>query len=190
MPKKSGEFYGSLSLSLMLLLVVCVAPLPGEARQVIALLLLVWWLGLGTRWTFRRHGTKGIVALSLAPLVLGAAVGYAYWQDEPNRRLAAQIERLGGHAFGKKEGLLKGRIYSVHFDANAKEEQIRQFTDLDGLDGIEDVFIRGTPLTDATAKRLGKLTGLRFLFVKDTGITEETIAELQDKLPNCRIETR
>src|SRR4051794_537589 len=84
----------ALVLTISVLILLWVAPLPPESRVFLLLLIALGWLTAGVRWAYRRFGKVAIVVLTGIGLALGGAVGYAYWQDQSNRQLVARIKEL------------------------------------------------------------------------------------------------
>ena len=92
--KNSAVFGGAISTSAVVILLLFILPFPVEFRQFFGFLLLVGWLLFGTRWLVQRYGRKVILVIMVLILAIGGAVGYAYWEDKPNRQLAEEIRQL------------------------------------------------------------------------------------------------
>lgn len=58
---------------------------------------------------------------------------------------------------------------------------------LSGWVGLESLHVIGSDVTDASVPALTSLNGLTSLYLRDTSISDEGLAELQQALPNCRI---
>lgn len=151
------------------------------------LLLAGGWSLAGCRWVARRFGRRGVLALAILALVVSGSVGYAYWLDEPNRRLVHQIEQINGCIAATRGGIFTGTVDNVVISSKASDEDVRCFTELDGLDGLRRLLIIEARISDATAKRLGRFSRLKYLTLYKTGVTEEAIEQLRIDLPECDI---
>jgi len=61
---------------------------------------------------------------------------------------------------------------------------------LAGLDGLRNLNIDSVELKDSTARSLIQLKSLWNLSLLKTGISEQVIEELEQGLPNCKVEVR
>jgi len=144
-----------LSLSVALLILSMVAPLPSEARFLIVLGLAVGWAIAASRLAVKRFGRKALVVIAAVLLSTAALVGRAYWLDEPNRRLVAQIEQLPGCYTTSAHGLLAGKVEQVYINSKASDRDIARFTELSGLDDLRILVVLGFKIFDWLTPRLG-----------------------------------
>ena len=72
--------------------------------------------------------------------------------------LNAVIRDLHAFYVGTTGTFLTGEVDYVYFDEEARDEQVAQFTQLEGLDGLKRLVFKGTRLTDGTARRLGRFS--------------------------------
>src|SRR5438105_2570318 len=112
--KKRMALGGAVSLTLALLFLLALAPLSLEVRRVVAALIPLLWLAVGGAWAVCRFGKVAALVLVALVLILGGMVGYAYWKDEPNRRIVAQIKELGASYVGTTGKLLTGEVEYVY----------------------------------------------------------------------------
>jgi hypothetical protein len=187
---KPTPYAGALAVSVSLLLLSVVAPLPAEVRLLIVLGLAFGWAWVASRWAVRRFGRMAGLAIAAVALMVGALGAGAYWRDEPNRRLVAAIEQLPGCYTANSRGLLVGKVEHVYINSQATDREVTAFTELSGLDDLQILFLNGPRITDATARRLGRLRSLRHLCLSETGVSAEVAEELQRELPWCSIEIR
>jgi hypothetical protein len=181
-------FGGALSFTVVVVLLSPALPVR-VAVAAVALIGFGWLLAGITRFV-RVLGFPAILTLVMLGLLLGAAGGFAYWHDAPNRHAAAQIKELGAFYVGTSGTFLTGEVEYVYFDKTAEDTQVSQFTQLQGLSGLRRLVLKQTRITDATAQRFGELSGLRSLYLEGTGVSAATIEQLQRQLPACNIECR
>jgi hypothetical protein len=187
---KTIPFRGALSLSVALALLALVPPIPVELRVLIVFAVTVGWFWAACRWSVRRFGRKSLGAIAAIGLTLSGLAGYAYWRDAPNRRTLAQIEQLPGCSAATEGQLLTGKVYQVYISSEAGDQDVLRFTELEGLDQLRNLILDGSQISDATARRIGRLKSLWNLSLLDTGISEAAVEELLRELPNCNIEVR
>jgi hypothetical protein len=189
--KRFTAYQGSVAVAITFLLLLLLTPGTRELLLLIAGLLAAGSLLAGIDWLSRRFGAiKVILVLLTMGLTIAGAAWYAYWQDEPNRLLVAQIKQLGAYYVGSKGSFLTGEVDYVHFDSDANDDQVRQFTELQGLDSLERLFITNMRVSERTFKRFTRFTHLKCLYIEGSFINEDTLNELQSALPNCRIEVK
>src|SRR5947199_277970 len=103
-------FSRAIPLTAALVILLRFTPIPREGRQFVVAVLAAGWLGVGVHWFVRRFGRRGVLAAAVAGLKFAGVAGYAYWRDEPNRRLVAQVRQLGAYSVGTTGAVLTGRI--------------------------------------------------------------------------------
>jgi hypothetical protein len=181
----------AVTLSLTLFLLLLLAPIPVQERRVFAGLLILAWLFFGINWLIRRFGKPALAALVTLVILIGGTAWYAYWQDEPNRNLVAQIEECHPYYVGTTGGeFIRGKVDYVYFDSDATDDDVRRFTALEGLADLRRLVFKGTRVSDATAVRFKRFSGLEHLYIEGAKLGEQTIEVLLDELPNCRIEVK
>jgi hypothetical protein len=185
--KKSITFGGATSLTVTLLLLLAALPFPSDARLAVVFLLALGWLIAACRWTILRYGRRGGALVAVVALALTGWAGTLYWLDGPNRRLVAQIEQLPGCSAFTTGRIFTGEVNHVHIGSRASNKEVWQITQLEGLNHLERVFVDDVPIRAETAKQFGRFTTLRFLLFRGTGVSEETLDELQQQLPDCDI---
>jgi hypothetical protein len=188
---KSIALGGPVSVTVTLLFLLLLPPISTVIRLFVAVVLAVGWLILGIRWLIGYFGARRIVPIiSIIILMMIGLIGYFIWQDEPNRQLVVRIKQLGAYYVGSTGTFLVGDVDYVYFDSDAKDEQVRQFTDLEGLNNLQRIVLKYTHISDQTARKLGKFKSLRDLYIRGAGISDSTIEDLQEALPECRIEVK
>ena len=192
--KKRSIWRGAISLSVVLFLVLLITPFPSDLRGLLFCSLILGWFLAGVFWVVRRFGktTALVLALVLAAvsLTVGGIGAYAYWEDEPNRRAVSQVRELRAYYVGTTGKLLTGEIDYVYFDQEATDDDIGRFTELDGLQGLKRLVLKGTRINDVTARKLSRLSQLHHLYIQGSRLSEETIDHLFDAMPNCKIEVK
>jgi hypothetical protein len=186
----AGKFSVPVSSSVALFLLLLIAPMPFGLRGAIAALLLFGWSYAGLVCLVDRYGRRALVAIIAILVLTGGAASYAYWEDTANRKAYSRIKGLRAYYVGTKGKILTGEVDYVYFDSNATDEDVRQFTELDGLQKLDRLVIKGTRISDATAKRFVRFKELTFLYLEGTQVTEETLEELDAAMPNCSIEAK
>ena len=58
---------------------------------------------------------------------------------------------------------------------------------LAGLTNLTELSLSGTGMTDAGVVHLARLTNLTWLYLCDTGVTDAGVADLEARLPGCRV---
>jgi hypothetical protein len=187
---KPNRFAGAMSLSVTLVLVGLIAPLPATLRLLVLLGVALAWFMAASRWCIHRFGRKYLVAIAVVGLSSLGLLARAYWLDQPNRRLLDEIEQIPGCVATNTHGLVVGKIDHVYISSKANASDVSRFADLAGLDDLKILFVDGVPLNDATAKKIGRLKSLRHLCLSESGITEEVAEHLCQDLPDCSIEIR
>ncbi len=181
-------FGKALSLSALLVLVALLKVLPPSVRLILLGGLAAGWFWFGCRTSIRRYGRKAIVAIAGIVASIGGLVASAVWIDLPDRRFVAQIEQIPGCSAATEGRVFTGKVDHVYISSRATDQDVSRFTELAGLDHLRNLIIDGPELTDATARRIGRLTSLWNLFLRGTGVSQAAIADLRRDLPNCRIE--
>jgi hypothetical protein len=161
-----------------------------QARVIIEIGVAIGWVCAAVRWSIRRFGRKAAVVTLALGLAICGVLGREYWLDEPNRRLASQIEELPGCYTANSRGFLTGKVDHVYISSKASDAEVLRFTELDGLQDLKILFVNGARLSDATARCLGRLKSLKHLTLHDTEISEEIEEELRNELPECEIEVK
>jgi len=59
---------------------------------------------------------------------------------------------------------------------------------LNGLPQLESLFIDNAQVTDAGLQHLNHLNSLRLLYLRNTHVTDDGVKDLQEALPNCKID--
>ncbi|MBI3821796.1 MAG: hypothetical protein HY289_03845 [Planctomycetes bacterium] len=57
------------------------------------------------------------------------------------------------------------------------------------LKNLQQLGLAGTRVTDAGLKELATLENLRYLNLSDTAVTDAAVKKLQDRLPQCKIDS-
>src|SRR5262245_19951826 len=187
---RSGLLNKALGHTIAVLIVLWIAPVPAEIRLLVLLLIALGWLLAGIHWAYHRFGKVGIVALAGTGLALTGVAGYAYWQDMPNRQLVAQIRDLHAFYVGTTGTLFTGEVDYVYFDSVATDEEVEQFTRLDGLAAVRRLVFKETKLADATTNKVGRFSEVRELYLESTNVSPATIEQLRALLPKCAIEVK
>jgi hypothetical protein len=185
-PRKSLAFSGALSLTVALVLLICISPFAKSEKAVFGTIVAAGWIFGGAVWIIQRYGKVGSVAVGGCVAIIAGMLVYAYVRDEPNRQLVERIKELGAKDV-KTEGLLTTRIWSITFGLSATDDQVKQFTELEGLEELESLRFDGTKLTDATAERLEHFRELRVLTIDGAKLQNDTILDLNDNLPKCQL---
>jgi hypothetical protein len=181
-------FGKALSCTIGAIFLLLMPGIPWPGRLLVSGLLALAWLIAGARWAIRKYGRVAALALAGVAVATGGAAAYAHWKDGPNRQAAAQVRSLGAFHVGTTGTFLTGDVEYVYFDEKAGDEQVDQFTRLDGLGGLRRLVLKGTHITDTTARRLARFSGLRHLYLEGTGVSPATVDELRRGLPGCMIE--
>jgi len=177
-------------LTVVALLVLRLASLPTEWRVAAYCLVGIGWLVAGARWATRRFGKVVLLILASLGLAVVGIASYSYWQDGVNRQLVAQIKDLHAFYVGTTGTLLTGEVDYVYFDEEASDEQVARFTQLEGLDGLKRLVVKGTRVTDGTARKFGRFSRLTQLYLEGTEVSPAVLKELRLEVPNCEIEVR
>ena len=164
--------------------------MPIELRQILAVLLILGWPLAGAYWLIRRFGKRAVVGLAAVSISIGGVVSYKYWKDGPNRRTYSQIKDLHAYYVGTTGKVFTGEVEYVYFDSKSSDDEVRQFTDLNGLDTLKQLVVHGSRISDSTAMKLTRFKNLKFLSLEGTLVREETLERLQADLPNCEIELK
>jgi hypothetical protein len=180
----------TLSASLALLLVGRLLRLPAGLWLVLVLAFAVSLGWAVSRWLVERFGSKAAVAMVAVALLGGGFVARAYWLDEPNRRLVAEIEKLPGCFPATGGSWLAGELDHVYINSAASDGDVAAFTELEGLGHLRVLFVNGPRLSDATARKLGRLKSLQHLCLSGTGVSQTVGEELRKALPLCNVEIR
>ena len=180
----------ALSWSVAILLLSQLAPFPNGVRLFIILGLTVCWSIAASFCSVQRFGRKAVVIIAGVLLAAAGVVGRAYWLDQPNRRLVAEIEKLPGFYTTSAPGLLAGKVDHVYINSNASDLDVARFTELSGLDGLQILFLDGPRISDETATKLGQLKSLRHLNLAGTGVSREVSELLRRQLPDCSVEIK
>lgn len=144
---------------------------------------------MGSAWLIRRFGRIAAIGQLTVLGTSAAYAGYAYWQDGPNRELVARIKECHASYIGTTREILVGDVEFVTFDWPARDDDIKQFTELD-VPKLNRLMIKDVRLTDETARRLARFTQLKSLYISGWPLDDETVFFLEDQMPNCRVEVR
>jgi hypothetical protein len=181
----------AVTLSVTLFLLLMLAPFPVQERRVFAGLLVLAWLFFCINWLIRRFGRIAVVALVILALLISSTAWYIYWQDEPTRNLVAQIRECHPYYIGTTGGeVILGKVDYVYFDSGASDDDVRRFTELEGLTDLRRLVFVGTRLSDATVMQFKRFSELEHLYIEGTKLSDETIEFLLDVLPDCRIDVK
>jgi hypothetical protein len=153
----------------------------------LALLVLIGW-GI-TEWhSFtRRFGNKGnalFVALVCLVVSLFAWQVGVYYR---NIALISRIERLGASSAAMSGRLLPGPINYIALGPDAGDVQLAEMLRLAGPENLEFVVATRSRITDAGLMSLQQCHRLQHVFVGQTQVTPEGIAELRRVMPRCAI---
>lgn len=156
MPKSPtlGKWSGAVSVSVALVLLIIVAPIPPDLRAMVAAMLVVGWSTGGMAWLVQRYGRPAKIGIFAIFVCIGGWVGYEYWKDAPNRLAYSRIKELKARFVVTNGKIFTGDVEYVCFDAAASDEQVRQFTELEGLDKLRHLVFNGTKIRDVTAKKI------------------------------------
>jgi hypothetical protein len=187
---KSMNLGKAAALSVTIFLLLLITPFSFEVRRVIASSLILGWLLFGILWLIRRFGKIAIVGLAILGVLIGSIGGYAYWHDGPNRELVARIKECRPYYIGTTGTILVGNVDYIYFDSGANDDDVRRFTELEGLNHLNRLVLKGVRISDATAKGLKCFSQLRHLYIEGSTLNDETIEYLVDELPGCRIEVK
>jgi hypothetical protein len=80
---------------------------------------------------------------------------------------------------------LTNRLESLVLNSNITDAGMEHIS---GLTSLRELCLSETQATDASLKYLKGLTALRSLDLRKTQLTDEGVKELQEALPNCKIE--
>jgi len=190
-PTKSNRHvaFGTLvATSVVCLLMAKSGAMPRPAGVVVAGGVLLGWLAFGVIALCRRTGRLGIVAVCLFCSV-AAIWGWTRYQDElVIQRNVAEIKRLGDVSVITHGSLRSNHIEYLYFDSHITESQVLKILSLPGLEKLDRVVFKLTPISDATLKRLSEISSLQSVYVEGAEVTAAGVEQLSRSLPKCSVQ--
>jgi hypothetical protein len=163
---------------------------PQPVRVILAGGVLLGWIVFALSHFCGPIGRRGVAAVVLLVAVVGAWVTYEYFADIPRQQYVAEIKQIGDVGVITTGRIWTGDIEYLDFDPHLSEAQVLQILGSPGLEHLERVVFKRTPITDATLERLAQMPSVDDVYIEGSKITDEGVAKLKASLPNCRLETR
>ena len=147
---------------------------------VVAVAVPLGWFGVKLREAERQRRVVEAIRKAEA----GGEVGYdcQYYQFEESRPTLAWLRRLVGIDFFANVVSI-----SVHYPEKRDDALLGNYVALTSPDRL---FLSHSQVTDGGLEHLKGLTNFEHVDLYDTHVTEEGIKELQEALPNCKIDWR
>lgn len=78
-------------------------------------------------------------------------------------------------------------VWLIDFSASATKLRDGDLASLKGLESLEWLTIDGSPITDTGLRHLYSMTWLKYLSLRNTGVTKQGVEELRRRLPGVQV---
>lgn len=180
--KKSVVLGGAVSTTIL----VVILTLMSRSSNFLILFAL-GWLIYGTVLLVRQFGKVAIAGIVVCVMSLVAGICYLYQTGLPKRLLVEKLRSLPAYAVHTHGPDWAPEAHFMILDDRIVDADIQRLTQFTGLDALEHIHFKGSPITDESIAHLAKLTHLSQLNFKNTMVTPEGIDQLQQLLPKCLI---
>jgi hypothetical protein len=189
-PKTRVVFGAAAVATWMVLSSVKSSAIPNPTRALISGSVILAWIAFGLFCLCRRYGRPGVVPVVL--LVAGVAAWFSYecFADLSKQRQVAELKELGEVRVITTGEIWTGDIYYLYFESDISEPQVLKILRSPGLEKLDRIVFKQTPITDATLQQLAEMPSLEDVYVEQADVTNAGVEKLRVSLPNCRIEIR
>jgi hypothetical protein len=150
-------------------------------------MVVLGWLVFGLVALCRRTGRLGVAAVCIFGSVAAIWGWFRYQNELINQSHVAAIKRIGDVSVITRGSLRSNHIEYLYFESNVNESQVLRILSSPGLEQLERVVFKLTPITDATLKRLAEMPSLQDIYVEGAEVTAAGVERLSTSLPNCRV---